>query len=1471
MESRPSVWVVATLFVTAISLTAGLAGCGGGGGGAAGIDLDTPAQPAAPVIPDDVLESEADQMEPPQELPPDLVIVGDSLPAFPGGDAEGPLSAWRVTSEEGQRLVEGNERVAEAGSGNYPAEESDGYVIVPGGDDELSAWVQFSVPEFDDQRPVDIYVVVDSAPLIPGGDEDLPLSYWVGVGNFTHYGWDWYGPYDDDEGFELNSAELKDRFVSEDGVQHFVVLTLAGEEFAGEGNPEGLTAAEVEFTRIDTLTVDDAGYFDTNPHYTWIDSIEVRDGYKGASDLDPDSQYVTLTWTHHRDLEAPNCEAFTYQVERQLGRDGEWVLLGGKDAPGLFFVDPTDANIMVDRVIPGATYYYRLRSLNIQDGFSVSLPDNPEQEIPLLPPTDLAASDGDPADQLVLTWTKSEGATEYRIFRDGQEPEDLVVTVGDVDTYTDTDIKDIDLHSYRIKAKNDYAVSDWSNEDTGFLLLVAPVAMLTGDPLDGEFPLEVHFDASESHDPDNGEEPGEGIVQYEFQFDTDGSWVDNGDDPWTTHVYEEEATYRARVRVTDNDGQVDTSDVVPINDNDPPVAELDAAPLKGEPPLLVSFDASGSHDDDGEIDHYDWDWENDDIVDETTSEASNDHTYETSGKYTARVDVVDDDDAAGVAHSAEIVVNLKPTAVLTAEPEVGVAPLTVDFDASLSSDDGSIVKYEFDFDEGAGWEDKGLNATPDHTYDDAGCYQATVRVWDDFDDYDDATVGIYVGEQRICYVFSGNSIWVMNVDGSAKSQVTTAPSANSVAYSPDRSRLAYNSSEESSRELYVVNVDGTGKLKVSAAGTHTGQMFWEDNDYILFRHGDSSTEILRIKADGTDLTEVSPTGDGYSYRDPVLSPDGKRIAYGRHDDGNPNTLDVYVADYPGFANQTLLASISGGNDVDIPTSWGVTDVIALYHESSSPRIYLVNSDGTGLRLVEPGDSTWDQSARFTEDAASLVFHSHVGSQGIWMMDSDGSNPVELTSGTSGMYPDLWVRRWPKAMLEASPTDGAFPLTVNFDASDSYDMDNGSTPGNGLEPSYEWDFDGDGTWDSTTSTATTQHTYTTWGVYRAWVRVTDDEGDTNTACIDIGDITWNSHTVDSTGTVGLYTSIVELANGKPAISYWHVYDGLKYARAVTATPASGSDWSTYFVDNEHGAADGAGPYTSMALNGKPIIAYHYFSGAYYEARFASASTEDPTGAGHWSHHTVASDSGDGYYNSLVVLDGKPAFSYWDAVDMDLCFARATTAWPGSSIDWSVHQPDTGGADDVGKWGSLAILDGKPAVSYFDQTDGELWFGRAITATPSSGANWLKHMVDDDTTVGEYTTMVVIGGKPMIAYYDSMETTGGDLKFARATTATPTSSSDWVIHVVDSDDTVGYCNSMAVIDGRPAISYHDYTNKDLKFAWAMTPEPEHPRDWLIWEVDTTDDVGLWTSLTAIGGMPYISYYDDTSDDLKFARGE
>jgi PKD repeat protein/glucose/arabinose dehydrogenase len=90
-------------------------------------------------------------------------------------------------------------------------------------------------------------------------------------------------------------------------------------------------------------------------------------------------------------------------------------------------------------------------------------------------------------------------------------------------------------------------------------------------------------------------------------------------------------------------------------------------------------------------------------------------------------------------------VNQPPTAVATATPTSGSAPLTVNFNGSASSDpEGGALTYAWDLD-GDGAFDDGAAATATYTYTTQGSHTATLRVTDPAGSFDTDSVAITVG------------------------------------------------------------------------------------------------------------------------------------------------------------------------------------------------------------------------------------------------------------------------------------------------------------------------------------------------------------------------------------------------------------------------------------------------------------------------------------------------------------------------------------------------------------------------------------------------------------------------------------------------------------------------------------------------------------------------------------------------------
>jgi glucose/arabinose dehydrogenase/PKD repeat protein len=102
--------------------------------------------------------------------------------------------------------------------------------------------------------------------------------------------------------------------------------------------------------------------------------------------------------------------------------------------------------------------------------------------------------------------------------------------------------------------------------------------------------------------------------------------------------------------------------------------------------------------------------------------------------------------------------------------------------------------------------------------------------------------------------------------------------------------------------------------------------------------------------------------------------------------------------------------------------------------------------------------------------------------------------VDMDDGTIHRITYTAANQPPTAVATASPTAGPVPLTVSFDGTGSSDPE-------GKPLSYSWDLNGDGTFGDATGAAAS-YTYATAGVYHPSLRVTDDQGATDTTSLTI---------------------------------------------------------------------------------------------------------------------------------------------------------------------------------------------------------------------------------------------------------------------------------------------------------------------------------------------------------------------------------
>ena len=279
-----------------------------------------------------------------------------------------------------------------------------------------------------------------------------------------------------------------------------------------------------------------------------------------------------------------------------------------------------------------------------------------------------------------------------------------------------------------------------------------------------------------------------------------------------------------------------------------------------------------------------------------------------------------------------------------------------------------------------------------------------------------------------------------------------------------------------------------------------------------------------------------------------------------------------------------------------------------------------------------------------------------------------------------------------------------------------------------------------------------------------------------------------------------------------------------------------------------------------VNGRPAIAYYRYDDETEDGDLMYVHANDIYGHS-WGAPVPVDEGADvGEDPSLCVVNGHPAISYYDYAYGRLKYVRAGDI---NGNTWGSPVVAEDSSEDTGEFTSLAVVNGNPAIAYYDYYFGFLMYVRALDA---NGVNWDDPVeVDYHYDTGGYASMLVVNGQPAIAYYDFDD---GDLKYVRSNDVNGTS---WGSPVpVDTEGDKGQTLSMSLVNGRPAICYLNASYSDLMYVRASDVNGDD------WDTPKTldgsgVDVGLTPSLAVVDGYPAVSYVGDVENRMKYIRAK
>ncbi|MFZ2098110.1 MAG: hypothetical protein WAV05_15865, partial [Anaerolineales bacterium] len=225
-------------------------------------------------------------------------------------------------------------------------------------------------------------------------------------------------------------------------------------------------------------------------------------------------------------------------------------------------------------------------------------------------------------------------------------------------------------------------------------------------------------------------------------------------------------------------------------------------------------------------------------------------------------------------------------------------------------------------------------------------------------------------------------------------------------WSPDGSKIAFDSDLNGEFEIYVMNSDGSGLLQITTLTNCFSPQWSPDGTRIAFFTVQNSDNIIyTVKPNGSDLLQV--TDPSIFSIDPYWSPDGLKIAF----TGPVAPAGIYTVNANG-SDLALLLAVNGLAYF----AWSPDSVRLVLSKVTPPDLnfdlfsYNINSGVTNRltdSLVNHNSVDWSPEGHY------LIFHSWMGdfpvNWEIYTITSDGKNLKNLTNNPAADAEPDWTK------------------------------------------------------------------------------------------------------------------------------------------------------------------------------------------------------------------------------------------------------------------------------------------------------------------------------------------------------------------------------------------------------------------------------------------------------------------------------
>ncbi|WP_281085414.1 PKD domain-containing protein, partial [Methanosarcina acetivorans] len=926
---------------------------------------------------------------------------------------------------------------------------------------------------------------------------------------------------------------------------------------------------------------------------------------------------------------------------------------------------------------------------------------------------------------------------------------------------------EIGIYNVTLTATN--TAGNGTESKTGYITVAdtVPIAHFSAEPTCGEVPLTVQFtDLSEN-------------------FPASWSWdFGDGDDTNSTlqnpvHTYAEIGIYNVILTATNTAGNGTESKTGYITVVTTPVANFSGEPTSGKVPLTAQFtDLSENFPDS-------WSWDFGDGDDTNATMQNPVHTYIASGTYTVNLTVTNDagndtEEKTGYITVESLVPGEDaPVSSFTTNSSSGRVPFIVQF---TNTSTGNVTGLSWDFGDGETSTEK----NPVHTYVTQGTHTATLaatgpggttKATETMEVAAPLNTGSYDGGSPLLTVQEGNvsgGLWYDSYPGfdTYAEKTFTLPDHTAIKWARLYADVYCGLMDGNKSFSMTIDIDGDGdgtyelqKYDAASIG-YSGTPVWVNDhvnrvtsDYFMWYDltDDITGNEVNIKATGG--------GDDGRIKHVTLV-----VAY---DDGDKDEIHYWVnqghdtANYDSYIGSTEFGTSALSDD---PNAVNLSSIYC----ASVDGVYTF--DGESLASGGPaisggyfGYNDWGVTEYFNSGQDSTLTYANTGG-GYYKIQVALLTASNISSSGSNA---------PVAAFSATPTSGHTPLTVQFTDESS----NSPT-------SWSWDFNGNGTVDSTEQSPS--YLYTVAGTYTVNLTVTNGDGSDSEVKSDYITVTappasgpeWTLNSNWNTPDIGKYSSpaFADIDSDGDYDLMIGAYDGVTYCYENTGSSGSpewtlNSNWNAPavgFVISSPALADldGDGDYDLM-IGAYDAVTYGYENTGTSGSPVWTANTS-------WNAPYIGSITAS---PALTDLDGDGDFDLLIGSKSGVTYGYENTG-SSDSPEWTLNSNWNAPAVDTYSSPALADLDGDgdydlligsmSGVTYGYENIGSSgspeWTLYSNWNAPDAGAKTSPALADLDGD-GDYDLM--IGESTGVTYgYENTETTGVTVPVA-GFSASPTS--------------------------------------------------------------------------------------------------